>query len=637
MAGLDNKISNIIGTKLPQWLLSQIQTRSINGARDSRDNSNILYLTNKSAWVRLVSSIDLVNQSDLNYFNRIVGDSITSKSDLAKQFVLFGGTSKYLDKNSYQLRSGIGAGGAYGTLGKDEIQRYGYKPMPGITNVAIETQGRLGSVRSATINFKCWDKVQLDIMDALYFKLGFTMFLEWGNTTFYTSEDPNRIQSSELYSVDPFQADLSKEEICIQVAKNSRQSEGNYDGMLGIVTNFSFTYTQDGGFDCQVRLMALGVLADSLKINNAGTLPGIVQEEIRILSNTLTAISNAQNLPSTDTDTDKNDEVEVRSLLQKLVLDRGLYYGSTTQALPKLFAELPKTPSGLQVFNTIGFKANNAISKDAKTSLREDAFKNSKDFIAFPSNTGFYISNENQWKSLDANKFEELDYYTQSSVSKSANYTIGKLGVVLSPNNNYSNIVLNTSYLKARVQKSLDRLATPIFTAQGAIDRTRAALGAESNANQNLSLPEIVLSTEKINTPTANTVVYSYNTYNTDEKSKAGRSYSINYKNEAGNYFFNITIPEDVRNSLGLKLKDSDYKKIIESIFSGDKLQDSNLNFEPLKFVRSETGAAFFLLYQYPYAIDRTTAGTDQFTGAQNQDKTRVTGFVDVKIVFNDL
>jgi GH24 family phage-related lysozyme (muramidase) len=294
MAGLDNKISNIIGTKLPQWLLSQIQTRSINGARDSRDNSNILYLTNKSAWVRLVSSIDLVNQSDLNYFNRIVGDSITSKSDLAKQFVLFGGTSKYLDKNSYQLRSGIGAGGAYGTLGKDEIQRYGYKPMPGITNVAIETQGRLGSVRSATINFKCWDKAQLDIMDALYFKLGFTMFLEWGNTAFYSSEDPNRIQSSELYSVDPFQADLSKEEIYIQVAKNSRQSEGNYDGMLGIVTNFSFTYTQDGGFDCQLRLMALGVLADSLKINNVGTLPGIVQEEIRILSNTLIEISNAE-------------------------------------------------------------------------------------------------------------------------------------------------------------------------------------------------------------------------------------------------------------------------------------------------------------------------------------------------------
>ena len=43
--------------------------------------------------------------------------------------------------------------------------------MPGITNVNIETQGKLGSVRAATINFKCWDKDQLDVMDALYFKL----------------------------------------------------------------------------------------------------------------------------------------------------------------------------------------------------------------------------------------------------------------------------------------------------------------------------------------------------------------------------------------------------------------------------------------------------------------------------------
>ena len=51
MAGLDNKISNIIGTKLPQWLLNQIQTRSIAGARDSRDNENLLFLANKSCCI----------------------------------------------------------------------------------------------------------------------------------------------------------------------------------------------------------------------------------------------------------------------------------------------------------------------------------------------------------------------------------------------------------------------------------------------------------------------------------------------------------------------------------------------------------------------------------------------------------
>jgi hypothetical protein len=30
-------------------------------------------------------------------------------------------------------------------LGNREIQKFGYKPMPGITSATIETQGRLGS------------------------------------------------------------------------------------------------------------------------------------------------------------------------------------------------------------------------------------------------------------------------------------------------------------------------------------------------------------------------------------------------------------------------------------------------------------------------------------------------------------
>lgn len=286
---LDNKISNIIGTKLPQWLLNQLDARSRQNSRDSRDNDNLLFIANKSAWVRVVSSINLTNQNDVNYFNRTVGN-INSPEDLAKQFVLFGGTSKYINKNSYQLRSGIQKDGAYGILGNDEVQKYGYRPMPGITSVNIETQGRLGSVRSATINFKCWDKDQLDVIDALYFKLGFTMFVEWGNTYFYKASDPTKVISTELYSIDPFQDNLTKEDINIQIVKNIRETEGNYDGMLGIVTNFNFSLNQEGGFDCSLRLMALGVLGDAIKINNQGNLPNILQEEIKLLTNTLIQI-----------------------------------------------------------------------------------------------------------------------------------------------------------------------------------------------------------------------------------------------------------------------------------------------------------------------------------------------------------
>lgn len=288
-----NKISNILGSKIPQWLINQLGTRASQGAKDVRDNDNILFIANKTAWIRLVSSVDIINPSDVEYFRRVVGDSIKNKEDLAKQFVLFGGTSKYLRENSYQQRSGLGKDGAYGILGNDEIQQFGYRPMPGINSVSIDTQGKLGSLRSATISFKCWDKAQLDIIDALYFKLGFTMFLEWGQTFFYP-QGSDRIQSSELYSIDPFRKNLTKEEIAIQISRNIRQSEGNYDALLGMVTNFNFTYNQDGGYDCTLKLMALGILGDAIKINNPKDLPNILSEEIRQYNNTLVQIAQAE-------------------------------------------------------------------------------------------------------------------------------------------------------------------------------------------------------------------------------------------------------------------------------------------------------------------------------------------------------
>lgn len=298
---LDNKLSNIIGTKLPQWVINQLSVRADQNSKGVRDNENLRFLANKSAWIRLVSSVNITD-TDLRYFSTKV-PGVNKPEDLAKQYVLFGGTSVYVNENSYSIRSGISGikpngvdNGSYGILGKEEVQKYGYRPMPGITGVNIETQGRLGSVRQATINFKCWDKSQLDVIDALYFKLGYTMFLEWGHTYYYPSagnpNDPanqnvNKLKTTELSIIDPFAEGLTKEKVFRQISKNSRQTEGNYDAMLGIVTNFNFSMNQEGGYDCSIRIMSLGVLGDSLKINNSSILPGILKDEVLLLKNTL--------------------------------------------------------------------------------------------------------------------------------------------------------------------------------------------------------------------------------------------------------------------------------------------------------------------------------------------------------------
>ena len=283
MATNDNKISNVIGTHIPLWLLEQLRTRSKKGTQANRDNANLQYLGNKTGWVRLVSSIN-IGSEDTTYFSKLTGLTLTKPEDLAKNFVLYGGVSKYNNQNNtttYTLRKGFKE--TYSLLGDQEVKDFGYRPMPGLTRVVVETQGRLGSVRGATIEFKVWDKSQLDVMDALYFKLGYTMFLEWGNTFYYESESSD-LKPTEFFSLDPFKDKLTKEQISLELGLKRRQSKGNYDGMLGMVSNFSFSYNQEGGYDCVLKLVGLGALADSIKINQSATLGEELEHKIEELN-----------------------------------------------------------------------------------------------------------------------------------------------------------------------------------------------------------------------------------------------------------------------------------------------------------------------------------------------------------------
>lgn len=239
----------------------------------SRTNENLVYLANKSGWVRVVSGVN-----------------INGSADLAKNYILFGGTSAYKRSQNYSLREGIEPNGAYAMLGNEEVSRFGYRPMPGINTVKIQVQGKLGSLRLATVDFKAHDKMQLDVIDELYFRLGYSMFVEWGNTFFYKSSTQT-LASGEDYCIDPFSQNLTKEQLQSKINNAVMMSEGNYDAMLGIVTNFSFSSDGNGGYNCTLRIMGLGVLGESIKLNNSTVLPGFVKDQIKQLVS-----SNAQNV-----------------------------------------------------------------------------------------------------------------------------------------------------------------------------------------------------------------------------------------------------------------------------------------------------------------------------------------------------
>lgn len=274
------KLSNVIGAPFQDFVITQLYTRAAHNSTTDRTNEEVLFLANKTSWARFVSSVDIeLNASELKKFYELlkVGPIADSPKALARNWILEAGTS-IQSGNGIDLRQGIGVDGAYGLGGTEEL---GYRPMPGLTSVTIETAGRLGSLRIATINFKVWNMNQLNVIEALYFRLGYSMLLEWGHTQYYKNNtSAGEFITSGIYGIeDPFKYGTRKETIQQNIARKARATSGNYDGMLGIVSNFNWSFNQEGGYDCNVKLVGLGAVMDSLRLNQTYKLPeGLLQE-----------------------------------------------------------------------------------------------------------------------------------------------------------------------------------------------------------------------------------------------------------------------------------------------------------------------------------------------------------------------
>jgi hypothetical protein len=51
------------------------------------------------------------------------------------------------------------------------------------------------------------------------------------------------------------------------IEEKRKQTEGNYDGIFGVVSNFSWTFNNDGSYDVKIEIISLGDVIESLKVN----------------------------------------------------------------------------------------------------------------------------------------------------------------------------------------------------------------------------------------------------------------------------------------------------------------------------------------------------------------------------------
>jgi len=269
-------MSNIVGEGFDPKIIEQIKKRQEIYGSENRDNKQLSYLNARTGWCKLISSVDIEDVNDPN-LRGIKMQPGANSFEFASQFVLFNGTSKNNitldnDKNfvSSEIiqRAGVWPGtGNYNDyvygLGGNE---FGLRPMPGIISATTKSENR-GSLRTSEVTIKAHSREQFDIIDLLYLRLGFTMLLEWGNSSYfdnagnYISENPYSLADDFLLGT------IKYENFTQKIRDRILESNGNYDAVIGKVVNFTWTFDRDGSYNITLKLRSMGDVIESLTTN----------------------------------------------------------------------------------------------------------------------------------------------------------------------------------------------------------------------------------------------------------------------------------------------------------------------------------------------------------------------------------
>ena len=276
-------MSNIVGEGFNPIIVKQIDQRQKVYGSVNRTNEQLSYLNARTGWVRLVSSVDLIDSN-------IRGGFGVGGANLAKENVLFSGTTTQkptvnedgkIIPNNYS-RGGIWDGKS--TIGEDEVKQpynyyaygmggtdYGLRPMPGIKSATIKTETR-GSIKTAEVKIQANNRQQFDVIDLLYMRLGFSILLEWGNSSYFNNDGVYITDNPHSLSDEFLLGRLKYNTVYSKIQEKRLASCGNYDALIGKVVNFSWNFTKDLTYEITLKIISMGDVIESLKTN--ALLPG---------------------------------------------------------------------------------------------------------------------------------------------------------------------------------------------------------------------------------------------------------------------------------------------------------------------------------------------------------------------------
>ena len=274
-------MSNIIGSPFADFVKKQIEVRQkALGQTTNISADDLKYYTTKTPWLRLASSVQLNGEEgDGSVLDKLIKAGVPKEliqgDNLAKNFILQGGALSIDDNGNAKLNKGLNYNnnifnGAYGWGGLDER---GYVPMPGLEGASTNYYNN-GALSESTIKIKCYSKAQFQLLDALYLRPGYSLLLEFGWSTFLnnsgeiaTYEGFKSAPLSFLLNPGSFDGGQNQFQMMNLIQDERVKYDGNYEAVYGKITNFKWSFGSDGSYSCEVKLIGMGSVIESLKLN----------------------------------------------------------------------------------------------------------------------------------------------------------------------------------------------------------------------------------------------------------------------------------------------------------------------------------------------------------------------------------
>jgi len=263
-------MAEFVGGFIDPTVITQLQKRAdIYKKKAGRTPEDLNFMNSRNAWVRVISSVDVLNPITIP--GRITFNSIDSKNYVLSNLSSIKGTG---DSLSYATNSGIDFNNKNTNAAYQYSEDTGVRPKPGITSFSVTSKGRFGTIREANISFNVWSRGDLDAVERIYFRPGYSCIVEWGHTVYVDNTGKVQTSLSGFNSnlKDYFDNTKTFNNILNLLSNNTGKNSNNYQAFIGFVKNFNWSFRNDGGYDCSISIISQGEVLESLKMtfDNAG-------------------------------------------------------------------------------------------------------------------------------------------------------------------------------------------------------------------------------------------------------------------------------------------------------------------------------------------------------------------------------